>query len=88
LGWGGGCLFTFFTFVHILLLALFFVSFLIYFDETDSKQQKNPKETPYQPMILKIQRKQSAKQKSQDFCQNVCDFQKENHTLRCGFKNL
>ncbi len=37
---GWGCLFTFFTFIHILLMALIFVSFYKYIDESDSKNQQ------------------------------------------------
>jgi hypothetical protein len=50
-----------FTFVHILLVALFFVSFFICFDET---------ENPYQPTDLqKFQEKYPRTKKSRDFCQ-------------------
>jgi hypothetical protein len=44
LGGGGRLVVYLFYFCLFLLVALFFVSFLIYFDETDSKQpkMKNP----------------------------------------------
>jgi hypothetical protein len=50
---------TFFISVHILLVALFFVSLFIYLDETDSKQIKNPKENPNQPMDFKNLKKKN-----------------------------
>jgi hypothetical protein len=57
-------------------------------DETHAKQPKIHRKIHTSLWIIKISRKKSANQRSQDFCQNVCDFQKENHTLGYGFKNL
>jgi hypothetical protein len=39
---GGGVFVNFFTIGHFLLVALFFVSFFIDFDETDSKRKSLP----------------------------------------------
>jgi hypothetical protein len=42
--WGGGgrCLFTFFTFVNILLVDLFFVSFFVFSIRQIQNHKKNP----------------------------------------------
>jgi hypothetical protein len=87
LGRGDGCSFTFFTFVHILLMALFCVIFF-YFDETDSKQPKIHMEIHTSLWILKISRKKSKEPKVSRLLPNVRDFQEEIDTLGYVFKNL
>jgi hypothetical protein len=86
LGGGGGWLLAFLTFVHILLVTLFFASFFyIYFDETDSKQPKIHW-NPYQPMVFSNLKKKSANQKSRDFCHMFVISDKENHmVILCDF---
>jgi hypothetical protein len=56
-------------------------------DETHSKQPKIRRKIHTSIWILKIYRKTSTKQVSR-LSPKVCDFQKENHTLGYGFKNL
>jgi hypothetical protein len=85
---GGGCLFTFFTFFHILLGALFFVCCSIYFDETDSKQPKIHRKIHISLGILNISRKKSANKKSRDFCQMFVISKRKPYTLGYGFKIL
>jgi hypothetical protein len=51
--------------------------------ETHLKQPKIHSKIHTSPK--KISRKKSVNQKSHDFFRNVCDFQKENHTLGYGF---
>jgi hypothetical protein len=43
---------------------------------------------PYQPMDFKNLEKKTREQKVSRLLPNVCDFQKENHTIRYVFKNL
>jgi hypothetical protein len=81
------CLFIFITFVHILLMAVFFVRFLIYFDETDSKKPKLHRKSIPAYGFQKSQEK-ILEPKVSRVLPNVYDFQKENHTLGYGFKNL
>ncbi len=83
ISWGGGGwdgrLFTFFNFGHILLVALFLVRFLIYLGMKQIQTTKNPWKNPKSPH-KKIREPNGLKLLS-----NVCDFQKENHTLEYGF---
>jgi hypothetical protein len=51
-----------------------------------NKTNKNPKENPYQPMDFKNLEKKICKPKVSRLLQNVCNFQKENHTLWYGLK--
>ncbi len=55
-------------------------------DETDSKQPKNPKENPYQPIDFKNLKTTIREPKVSRHLQNLCDFQI--HRLGYGFKNL
>ncbi len=57
-------------------------------DETPPKQQKIHRKIHTSLWILKISRKKILEQKVWKRLPNVCDFQKENHTLGYGFKNL
>jgi hypothetical protein len=57
-------------------------------DETHSKQPKTRQKIQTSLWILKTSRKKSANQKLSKLLPNVCIFQKENHTLYCGHKNL
>jgi hypothetical protein len=68
-GEGGGGGFTFLTFIHILLVALFFVIFYIYFPKIHRKIHTSL-------WNLKIPRKKSANKKVSMLLSNVCDFQK------------
>jgi hypothetical protein len=88
--WGGvgGCLFTFFTFVHILFVALFFVSFLYVLMKQIKTNQKSIGKSFPAYEFSKFQEKKSANQKVSRLLPNVCDFQKENHILGHGFKNI
>jgi hypothetical protein len=88
--WGGGCLYSFFTFVLILLVALFcvFLYTLIEQIKNNQKSMKQSQQTIPAYGFLKILSKKSAKPKVSTLLPNVCDFQKENHTLGYGFKNL
>jgi hypothetical protein len=76
-----------------MLLKVAFVKFKISnnfkrnIDETHSKQPKIHRKTHTSLWILKITRKKFANQVLR-LLPNVCDFQKENHTLGYGFKNL
>ncbi len=56
-------------------------------DETHSKQPKIY-ENPHQPMDFKNLKKKNRELKVSTLLPNVCDFQKEIHTLGYGFKNL
>jgi hypothetical protein len=49
---------------------------------------KNLSKNPYHPIDFKNLRKKSKEPKISRLVLNVCDFQKENHTLGYGFKNL
>ena len=56
-------------------------------DETHSKQPKIY-ENPHQPMDFKNLKKKIRELRVSTLLPNVCDFQKENHTLGNDFKNL
>jgi hypothetical protein len=62
--------------------------FVIHFDGTDSKQLKNQRKIHTVQRILKVSRKKIREPKFLRLLPNVCDFQKESHTLGYGFKNL
>jgi hypothetical protein len=83
----GAVFFYLFHFFTYFTLALFFVIF-IYFDETDLKQPEIQRKINTSLWIFKILRKEIREAKVSRLLPNVCDFQKENHTLGYGFKNL
>ncbi len=60
---------------------------IIVFGETHSNQLKLHRKIHTILWILKISRK-NPRTKVSRLLLNVCDFQKENHTLGYGFKNL
>ncbi len=57
-------------------------------DETDSKQPEIHRKIHTSLWILKISRKNSADQKSRDFCQIFVISNKKIHRLEYGLKNL
>jgi hypothetical protein len=59
--------------------------FVIYFDETDSKQPKIPMKIHTSLWILKISRKNSKEPRVSRLLPNVRDFQEEIDTLGNGF---
>jgi hypothetical protein len=52
------------------------------------KPTKNPSINPYQPMDFKNIKKKIREPKVSRLLPNISDFQKENHNLGYGFKNL
>jgi hypothetical protein len=55
-------------------------------DETHSKQPKIHRKNPYQPMDFENLKKKIREPKVSRLLPNVCDFQKENHTLGYDLK--
>jgi hypothetical protein len=90
-GEGGGeegvCLpFSLSSIFYLWLFSL--LVFLIYFDETDSKQPKIHRKIHISLGILNISRKKSANKKSRDFCQMFVISKRKPYTLGYGFKIL
>ncbi len=81
-------MFTFFTFFPLVIFSkTVFAKFKINnnfkqnIDETDSKQPKTHKKIHTSLWILEISNKKICEPKVSILLPNVCDFQKENHTL-------
>ncbi len=79
-------LFTFFSFIHTLLVALFFISFLYILMKQIQTTKIHRKSIP--AYGFKKSQAKNLQPKVWVLLASVCDFQKENHTLGYGFKNL